>query len=164
MSQPEPDPTPEAAADSAGGAEPAGGVGPAGGAEPGPTRPPSGVAPDPLKGFRGPVSAALVLEVIVLLLTLLVVGKFGGQNGAALGVALVLVLAAVMVVLVRFAGRPWVPPTAAALQLVMIACGVLVFALAVLGVIFGLVWLALLLMRRDLAQKLARGELPSQGG
>ena len=158
MSQPEPDPTREAATD------PAGGVEPTGGAEPAPARPPSGVAPDPLKGFRGPVSAALVLEVIVLLLTLLVVGKFGGQNGGALGVAVVLVLAAGMAVLVRFAGRPWVPPVAAGLQLVMIACGVLVFTLAVLGVIFGLVWLALLAMRRDIARRMAGDELPGQRG
>jgi hypothetical protein len=120
--------------------------------------------PDPLRGFRGPVSAALVLEVVVVLLTLLVVGKFGGQNGGAFGIALVLALAAVLVVLVRFAARPWVPAVAAALQLVMIACGLLVFALAVLGVIFGLVWLALLAMRRDVARRMSRGELPSQRG
>jgi Protein of unknown function (DUF4233) len=110
------------------------------------------------------VSAALVLEVVVVLLTLLVVGKFGGQNGGALGIALVLALAAAMIVLVRFAARPWVPAVAAGLQLVMIACGVLVFALAVLGVVFGLVWLALLAMRRDVAQRMSRGELPSQRG
>jgi hypothetical protein len=177
VSRPEPDPTSEAAADPAvvverppverppvesPSAESPSAESPS--AERPPALPPSGVAPDPLKGFRGPVSAALVLEVIVLLLTLLVVGKFGGQNGGAFGVAVVLGLAAVMVVLVRFAGRSWVPAVAAGLQLVMIACGVLVFALAVLGVVFGLVWLALLLMRRDLAQKLARGELPSQRG
>jgi hypothetical protein len=46
----------------------------------------------------------------------------------------------------------------------MIACGLLVFALAVLGVIFGLVWLALLAMRRDVARRMSRGELPSQRG
>jgi hypothetical protein len=125
---------------------------------------PSSGKPDPLKAFRGPVAAALVLEVIVVLLTLLVVGKFGGQNGGALGIALVLALAAVMIALVRLAGRRWVPTVAAGLQLAMIACGVLVPALAVLGVIFGLVWLALLLMRRDVARRMARGELPSQRG
>jgi hypothetical protein len=130
----------------------------------GETAGPTGAAPDPLKGFRGPVSAALVIEIIVVLLTLLVVGKFGGQNGGALGVAVVLSLAAVLAVLVRFAGRPWVPPVAAGLQLVVIACGVLVFSLAVLGVIFGLVWLALLAMRRDIARRMGSGELPGQRG
>lgn len=121
-----------------------------------------GSVPDPLKAFRGPVAAALVLEVIVVLLTLLVVGKFGGQNGGGLGIAVVVALAAVMIGLVRFAGRAWAPYAAAGLQLVMIALGFVVFALAVVGVIFGLVWLALLMMRRDLAGKQARGELPGQ--
>jgi len=123
----------------------------------------SSLAPvDPLKGFRGPVAATLVLEVIVVLLTLLVVTKFGGQNGGGFGVALVLALAAAMIVLVRFAGRPWVLPAALALQVVMVVGGLLVGVLTALGVIFGLVWLGLLMMRRDVAQKMARGELPSQ--
>ncbi|HTF52882.1 MAG TPA: DUF4233 domain-containing protein [Pseudonocardia sp.] len=115
-----------------------------------------------MKGFRGPVAATLVLEVIVVLLTLLVVTKFGGQNGGGFGVALVLALAAAMIVLVRFAGRPWVLPAALALQVVMVVGGLLVGVLTALGVIFGLVWLGLLMMRRDVAQKMARGELPSQ--
>jgi len=125
-----------------------------------PSRPAASV--DPLKGFRGPVAATLVLEVIVVLLTLLVVSKFGGQNGGGFGVALVLALAAAMIVLVRFAGRPWVLPAALALQVVMVVGGLLVGVLTALGVIFGLVWLGLLMMRRDVAQKHARGELPSQ--
>jgi hypothetical protein len=108
------------------------------------------------------VAATLVLEVIVVLLTLLVVTKFGGQNGGAFGVVVVLALAAAMVVLVRFAGRPWVLSAALALQVVMLVCGLVVGVLAALGVIFGAVWLGLLMMRRDVAQKMARGELPSQ--
>ena len=108
------------------------------------------------------MAATLVLEVIVVLLTLLVVTKFGGQNGGGFGVALVVALAAAMIVLVRFAGRPWVLPAALALQVVMLIGGLLVGVLMALGVIFGLVWLGLLMMRRDVAQKHARGELPSQ--
>jgi hypothetical protein len=108
------------------------------------------------------VAATLVLEVIVVLLTLLVVGKFGGNNGGPLGVTVVLVLAAVMVVLARYAGRPWAATAALAVQLVMLACGLLVGVLAALGVIFGLTWFALLMMRRDVAGRMARGELPSQ--
>jgi hypothetical protein len=34
----------------------------------------------------------------------------------------------------------------------------------VVGVIFGLVWVVLLLMRRDVARRMARGELPGQRG
>jgi len=121
-----------------------------------------GAPPDPLKGFRGPVAATLVLESIVVLLTLLVVSKFGGENGGAFGIGVVLVLAAAMIVLVRYAGRPWALSVALALQVVMLVCGLLVGVLAALGVIFGLVWCALYAMRRGVADKLARGELPSQ--
>jgi hypothetical protein len=115
-----------------------------------------------LKGFRGPVSATLVLEVIVVLLTLLVVSKFGGTNGGVFGVVLVLALAAAMVVLLRYAGRPWAVKAALALQGVMLVGGLLVGALLALGVLFGLVWLVLLLLRRDVARRMERGELPSQ--
>jgi hypothetical protein len=118
-------------------------------------------APDPWKGFRGVLAATLILEAIVVLLTLLVVTKIG-DNGGALGVVVVLALAVAMIMTTRYLGRPWGPWLGAALQVVMIACGFLVGALGALGVVFALVWGGLLAMRRDVAAKMARGELPSQ--
>jgi uncharacterized membrane protein (DUF4010 family) len=87
-----------------------------------------------------------------------------GDNGGPLGVVLVLALAVVMISTTRLLGRPWALTVALALQVAMIAGGLLVGALGALGVLFGLVWLVLLLMRRDVARKMARGELPSQRG
>jgi hypothetical protein len=118
-------------------------------------------ASDPWKGFRGVLAATLILEAIVVLLTLLVVTKIG-DNGGALGVVVVLALAVAMIMTTRYLGRPWGPWLGAALQVVMIACGFLVGALGALGVVFALVWGGLLAMRRDVAAKMARGELPSQ--
>lgn len=118
-------------------------------------------APDPWKGFRGVLAATLILESIVVLLTLLVVTKVG-DNAGALGVVVVLALALAMIMTTRYLGRPWGIWVGAALQVVMIACGFLVGALGALGVVFALVWGALLAMRRDVAAKMARGELPSQ--
>lgn len=118
-------------------------------------------APDPWKGFRGVLAATLILESIVVLLTLLVVTKIG-DNGGALGVGVVLALAVAMIMTTRYLGRPWGIWVGAALQLVMIVCGFLVGALGALGVVFALVWGGLLAMRRDVAAKMARGELPSQ--
>jgi len=118
-------------------------------------------APDPWKGFRGVLAATLILESIVVLLTLLVVTKIG-DNGGALGVGVVLALAVAMIMTTRYLGRPWGIWVGGALQVVMIACGFLVGALGALGVVFALVWGALLAMRRDVAAKMARGELPSQ--
>ena len=117
--------------------------------------------PDPWRGFRGVMAATLILESIVVLLTLLVLTKIG-NNGGPVGVGVVLLLAVAMIVTCRYLSRPWAFGFALALQLVMIACGFLTFALGALGVVFGLVWFALLMMRRDVAAKMARGELPSQ--
>ena len=71
-------------------------------------------------------------------------------------------LAVAMVVAAGLQRRPWGLGLALGLQVVMIACGLLVPALGVMGVVFALVWGGILLLRRDLAGKMARGELPSQ--
>jgi Protein of unknown function (DUF4233) len=118
-------------------------------------------APDPLKGVRAVFAATLVLESIVVLLALLVLAKFGA-GATPLGVGLIVGLAVAMIVAAGLQRRPWGLGLALALQAVMVACGLLVPALTVLGVVFALVWLGLLLLRRDLAGKLARGELPAQ--
>ncbi|HET6259438.1 MAG TPA: DUF4233 domain-containing protein [Pseudonocardia sp.] len=118
-------------------------------------------APDPMKGIRGVFAATLVLESIVVALALLVLSKFGA-GATALGVTVIVVLAAAMVVAAGMQRRPWGLGLALALQVVMIACGLLVPVLGVLGVVFALVWGGLLLLRRDVAGRMARGELPSQ--
>ncbi|HWN33658.1 MAG TPA: DUF4233 domain-containing protein [Pseudonocardia sp.] len=157
---------PVEAAGTAGGAAP-GSVGPADSGAAGSVTPPDAAAegvrpaPDPWKGFRGVLAATLILESIVVLLTLLVVTKIG-DNGGALGVGVVLALAVAMIVATRYLGRSWGPWLGAALQIVMIACGFLVGALGALGVVFALVYGGLLALRRDVAAKMARGELPSQ--
>lgn len=118
-------------------------------------------APDPMKGFRGVMAATLILESIVVLLTLLVLAKFG-NSGGAFGVAAVLGLAVAMVLLCGFLRRSWALPAALVLQVALIACGLLSLPIGVIGVIFVLVWYALLMMRREVAARMARGDLPSQ--
>jgi hypothetical protein len=118
-------------------------------------------APDPMKGLRGVFAATLTLEAIVVALALLVLAKFG-EGATPLGVSVITALAVAMVVAAGLQRRPWGLGLALGLQAVMIACGLLVPALGVMGVVFALVWGGLLLLRRDLAGKMARGELPSQ--
>jgi hypothetical protein len=118
-------------------------------------------APDPMKGLRGVFAATLVLEAIVVALALLVLPKFG-EGATPLGVTLITALAVAMVVAAGLQRRPWGLGFALGLQIAMMACGLLVPALGVMGVVFALVWGALLLLRRDLAGKMARGELPGQ--
>jgi hypothetical protein len=118
-------------------------------------------APDPWKGFRGVVAAVLVLEALSVLFGLMVVTKVPG-NGGSLGMAIVLVLAVAHVVLARYLARPWGLRAVAGLQVAVILSGVVVPLLAALGMIFGLVWVALWFMRRDVARRMVAGQLPSQ--
>jgi uncharacterized protein DUF4233 len=118
-------------------------------------------APDPMKGLRGVYAATLTLEAIVVALSLLVLSKFG-EGATAFGVTVIVALAVAMIVAAGVQRRPWGLWFALGLQAVMILCGLLVPALGVMGVVFALVWAGILLLRRDLMGKMARGELPSQ--
>lgn len=119
-------------------------------------------APDPMKGIRGVFSATLVLEAIVVLLALLVLPKFGGAT--PLGAGVITAVALLMIVACAGIRRSWGLPMALALQVATILCVFFVPALGVMGGVFALVWLGLLWLRRDVAQKMARGELPAQRG
>jgi hypothetical protein len=115
-----------------------------------------------MKGLRGVYAATLVLEAIVVALALLVLAKFG-EGATALGVTVISLLAVALVVAAGLQRRPWGLRLAIGLQLVVVACGLLLVpALAIMGGVFLLVWAAILMMRRDLLQKMERGELPSQ--
>ena len=94
--------------------------------------------PDPTKGLRAVYAAVLVLEAIVVGLAVAMVLASGVQR------------------------RPWGLGVALALQVATIACGLLVPALALVGLIFAAVWAGILLMARDVRRRYARGELPAQ--
>ena len=121
---------------------------------PGPT------VPDPTRGLRGVYAAVLVLEAIVVGLALLVLPKFG-VGATPLGVGLIGGLAVAMVVASGLQRRPWGLGLALGLQVATIACGLLVPALAVVGLIFAAVWTGILLMARDVRRRYARGEVPA---
>jgi hypothetical protein len=119
---------------------------------------------DPMKGIRGVFAAVLVLEAIVVLLALLVFARFG-SGPPAVGTAVIVGLAVLMIVGSGLQGRSWGLGYALAVQLATIVAGfLLVTPLGVVGVIFAVVWAVLLLMRRDVARRMARGELPGQRG
>ncbi len=116
---------------------------------------------DPLKGLRGVYAALLVLEAIVVGLALLVLPKFG-EGATPLGIALIGGVAVLMVVAAGLQRRPWGLGLALALQVATLLCGLLVPALAVMGLVFAAVWAGILLMRRDVVRRMERGELPAQ--
>ena len=118
--------------------------------------------PDPMKGIRGVFAATLILESIVVLLALLVLSKFGA-GATPVGVGVIVAIAVLMIVGSGLQRRSWGLTYALVLQAVTIVAGfVFVTTLGVMGIVFALVFAGLMLMRRDVAQKMARGELPSQ--
>lgn len=117
--------------------------------------------PDPWKGLRGVMSAILVFEAVSVLLGLLVVTKFSNGGGAP-AVAVVLALTAGMILAPRYLSRSWGNKLVAGLQVGLILAGLLSPVVGAMGIIFGLVWVAIYFMRRDVAAKMARGELLSQ--
>ena len=116
----------------------------------------SGVPPraDPRKAFRGPASACLSLEVIILPFSLFVQAKVEGGLTAA-GVTWVVVLTVGMIAAIAFFSRPWGLPFALALQVLTVLGWIVSPSLGVLGVIFLLVWALMLWMRHEVIRRQA---------
>jgi len=106
---------------------------------------PSGLR-SPGKALRGLGSVALVLEAIVLLLA---IQPIRITEGAITSPQLVLLLcsAVVAVLLIGLLRLKWGWWLAAALQMVLIAGGLLHWMIGAVGVLFGLVWLYVLYVR-----------------
>jgi hypothetical protein len=116
---------------------------------------------DPMKGFRGVMSGTLIMEAITVALALPVVNKLGGGISTGTGWT-VIGVAALLLVTCGFVKRPWAVPLILGLQVVLIALVFWLPAITVLGVIFLVVWLWLLWLRRDVARRMAAGTLASQ--
>lgn len=117
---------------------------------------------DPMKGMRSVFAAMLVLEAIVVLLALFVFARFG-TGPAPVGYSVIAALAVLMIVGAGLQRRSWGLTYSLVLQVATIVAGfILTTPLGVVGVVFGLVWTGLLLLRRDVAARMARGELPAQ--
>ncbi len=109
-------------------------------------------APDPERGLRGVFAGTLVLEAIAVLLALLVITRVDGGAGSV-GVPIVIALAGALIAAAGLQGRPWGLGLALVLQLAVIACWPLTPTLGVLGLVFALVWVGLLVMRRGVRRR-----------
>lgn len=118
-------------------------------------------APDPWKSFRGVMAGTLVLEAIVVLLALPVVAVVGGGLNEASGTYLI-GLAAVLVALCGFQGRPWAIWVNLAMQFVVIAGVVVHPSMGFIGAIFLGVWLLITYLRFEVLRRQKRGLLPGQ--
>ena len=109
------------------------------------------------------MSAILLLEAIVVLLGIPVAENTGGGTGPV-GVGLICGLAAAHVLTCAVVRRRYAVGVILALQVLLIGCWAINGALGVMGIVFGLVWLAVLWMRREFRRRLAAGLLPSGPG
>lgn len=125
------------------------------GAAPAPQRKPY----DPERGLRGVMSATLILEAIVVLLSI-PVAKNTGSGANAIGVVLICLLAVALIAVCAFVGRPWFVAAALTLQGLMIVGWLITPSLGVMGIVFGLVWALVIWFRNEFRRRLAAGTLP----
>ncbi|MDR7278668.1 DUF4233 domain-containing protein [Catenuloplanes atrovinosus] len=113
-----------------------------------PEKKPSGLR-NPEGAVRGLGAGTLIMEAVVLLLAIQPIRLLGGELGpVAIGLVITLTVAAIG--LAGLMRRPWAWHGGSAIQIALLAGGFLHYALAVLGVIFGLVWLYALHVRRTI--------------
>jgi hypothetical protein len=107
---------------------------------------PSGLR-NPVRAVRGLGAGMLFIETLVLLMAILPIKVLGGpRTGAAMGAVVALaVLAAVLAGSMR---RSWAWHVGTVLQGLLLLAGFLHWSLAVLGVMFALVWAYVLHVRR----------------
>jgi hypothetical protein len=96
---------------------------------------------------RGLGAGTLALEALVLLLAIQPIRMVGGElSGAAIAAVVTMVVAAV--VLAGMMRRPWAWHAGTALQGALLLAGLLHWSLLVLGIIFSLVWVYALHVRK----------------
>jgi hypothetical protein len=105
------------------------------------------------------MSATLILEAIVALLSIPVAANTGGGT-SAFGVALICLLAAALIALCAFVSRPWFLTAALTLQGLMILGWLITPALGVMGIVFAIVWGSIIWFRNEFRRRLAAGTLP----
>lgn len=123
---------------------------------------PTGVR-DPWKGLRGVMAGTLVMEFIVFALALPVVWRFGG-GVSSIGFAIVAALGVLLLIAAFVQRRPWGLWVALTLQVALVASWFVHVAIGVMGLVFLLVWIYMLYLRRDVAKRMREGRLYDQLG
>jgi hypothetical protein len=120
-----------------------------------PRLPPEGQPPrrsglrDPQAAVRALGAGTLALEAIVLLLAIQPIRILGGHL-SGWGIGAVITLAVLCVAVAGMMKHRWAWHAGSALQVLLIACGLLHWSLAVLGLVFGAAWLYATSVRRSI--------------
>jgi len=122
---------------------------------------PSGLR-NPAAAARGLGAGTLILETVVLLLAIQPMRMLGGDlTGATIGV--ILAAAVACAALAGLLRRDWAWYAVAVLQGLLMLAGFLHWALAGVGLLFGLVWLYVLNVRRTILAPPKRDTEPPRG-
>lgn len=125
------------------------------------TAPQPVAGPDPWKSFRGVMAGTLILEVIAVLLALPVVSAVGGGL-TAWSTAYLLGFVVVLALLAGMQGRSWAIWANLAVQLLLVLGFFVYPAIGFMGLLFGLVWLVIAYLRREVLRRQRLGLLPGQ--
>jgi hypothetical protein len=103
---------------------------------------------NPQATVRGVGAVGLVIEALALLMAVVPLARIGGSDRWTAVIA-VLVLAALCILLTGLLRYRWAWYAGIALQLALLATGLLNLALGALGLLFGGVWVYVLSVRRS---------------
>jgi hypothetical protein len=118
-------------------------------------------APNPLKGFRGVMAGAIVMEAITVGLALFTVADLYGGLNSVVGYVVGFDILALLLTC-AFLRHIWTTPVILILQLVLVGCIVSALAVGIVGLLFLAVWVYLFWLRREVSRRMAAGRLPSQ--
>lgn len=129
----------------------------------GPLGPGHAPAKDPMKGLRGVMAGTLVMEAISILLVLTVILRVdNGVHWTPLNWGFVTAVGVAMFVWAFMQKLPFALPVNLALQVVAVAGFFVHPSMGIMGLIFVGVWAYILVLRKNLIERMRRGLLTTQ--
>jgi hypothetical protein len=107
------------------------------------------------------MAGALVMEAITVGLALFAVADLYGGLNSTVGYLVGFVILALLLTC-GFLRHTWTMIVVLVLQLVLVGCIVSAVAVGIVGLLFLVVWLYLFWLRREVARRMAAGQLPGQ--
>lgn len=111
---------------------------------------------DPERGLRGVISAILIFEAVTILLGLTVLAN-GGRSAPAWELGTVTALALAHILTPALIRKRFVILLIFLLQAALIGCWAIHAAIGAMGIVFTLVWIGILAMRREFRRRMAIG-------
>lgn len=130
----------------------------------GPLGPGHAPAKDPMKGLRGVMAGTLVMESISMLLVLTVIAKVdGGAHWTTFSWVFVTAVGVAMFLWAFMQKRPGALSINLMLNVIAVGGGLFVhYSMVIMALIFIAVWMYILVLRKNLLERMKRGLLTTQ--